>query len=539
MTEYGQTIPGVGIIRPYHIVVFVAALFFLYFAGMGSYPLADADEPTYAQVGKEMAESGEWLTPQYHGKNWFDKPPVFYWLAAASTRVFGPNDMAPRFPSAIAGLGLLVLVYLLASYDFGKRVGLISAVVMATCVQQIILARSSVTDMTFVFFLILGLYGYRRWFDCEKGKGIGWAVLLGAGTGLAMITKGPVAPVLMGLAILVHIAWMREWKKLAGIEAAIGVLAFAITGLPWYLAMLYLHGQEFIDGFLVANNITRFLKPEHAGTTGGLQSYLLNIPTLLGMFFPWSVFLIQGILKYRKVNTGAKLAFVWTAVIFIFFTLSKTQLPTYIFPIYPVAAIFVALLWDDAQNNLKSIKKGIVAGVITTVLIAGVLVSWTNNKFPEAAAGAQLLSGCLALGMIIAGVLILKLKEQMTAVWVIAGSMVCFTVVLMSLCIPVLSNRISMRDIVNLVPKSGTPLVVEYRLPYPSAGYYLEREVANIDDPDWYITELPKPAPVFIITKESYGKELLDLGAKEILRLGGRSLFANEAGVVLKGGTKH
>jgi len=537
MTKLGQTNIGVGTIRPYHIVLFVAALFFLYFSGIKSYPLVDPDEPTYAQVGKEMAASGEWLTPQYHGMNWFDKPPMFYWLAAVSTHIFGSTDMAPRFPSAIAGLGLLVLVYLLASYDFGKRVGLIATVVMATCVQQIILARSSVTDMTFVLFLTLGLYAYRRWFDCEKGKGMGWAVLLGAGIGLAMLTKGPVAPVLMGITILIHIAWMKQWKKLAGIEALIGVLTFALIGLPWYLAMLYLHGQEFIQGFLVANNITRFLKPEHTSTTGGPQSYLLNIPTLLGMFFPWSVFLVQGILRYRKINTGTKLAFAWTTVIFVFFSISKTQLPTYIFPLYPAASIFVALLWNDIQQNTRIIKVGIAAGIFTTLLIACVLTSWASKQYPEAATEVLLLSGCLALGMIVAGLLLLKVKEKLIAVWVIAGSMVCFTVVLMSLCIPLLTNRLSLRDIVDHIPKADTSLVVEYRLPYPSAGYYLEREVNNINDLNWYRLELPKNAPVFIITKQKYGGVLVDNGATEVCKLGGFSLLTNHAGTVLKGGT--
>ncbi len=129
-------------------VLIAAGFYVLYFARMGSYPLLDPDEPVYGRVATEMAAGEGWVTPHYDGQPWFDKPPLFYWLTGATVSILGPTELACRLPSAILAVALVLLVYALASHDFGRPAGVLAALAMATSLQQIILARAAVTDMT-------------------------------------------------------------------------------------------------------------------------------------------------------------------------------------------------------------------------------------------------------------------------------------------------------------------------------------------------------------------------------------------------------
>ena len=134
-------------------VLIAVGLFALYFAALGGPPLLDPDEPIYGQVAKEMARGGGWLTPHYAVHVRFYKPPLFYWPSGICVKLFGPTELACQLPRR-SSRWLALLVYA-SRDDSGRRAGVISAIVMATCLQQIV-ARAAVTDMTLVFCLTAG-----------------------------------------------------------------------------------------------------------------------------------------------------------------------------------------------------------------------------------------------------------------------------------------------------------------------------------------------------------------------------------------------
>ena len=134
-------------------------------------------------------------------------------------------------------------MYLLAKHDFGRRAGILAAIVFGTSLETIVLARAAVTDMTLVCTLAAALYGYRRWLD---SKSAGWAIFCGAMTGLGMLAKGPVV-VLLAATIIIHLLWTRQLRRLASWQALLAVVAALAVGLPWYLAMWQMHGQPFIE----------------------------------------------------------------------------------------------------------------------------------------------------------------------------------------------------------------------------------------------------------------------------------------------------
>lgn len=516
------------------VALVALGLFALYFAAMGSYPLVDVDEPAYGQVAKEMAAGAGWLTPHYDGKPWFDKPPLFYWLSGASVKLFGPTEFACRLPSAILAVGVLFLLYALVKYDFGKRAALLSCLVLATSLQMIILARAAVTDMTLLFCLLGALYAYRRWFGEVESEtcNLRWMAACGAFTGLGMLAKGPVAPALLFATFFIHLWISGRLRRLVSLDALAGVATALIVGLPWFVAMYLIHRDLFVQGFLVANNITRFLKPEHAGQTGGWYSYLLNIPTLFVFFFPWSVFLPSGLLRFRGANAGAKLAAIWFGVVFVFFSLSKTQLVTYIFPLYPAAALFVGVLLDRATSGEngteKSVRKGLIAMLVMSILIDAGLMQQAHAKFPGAMAAACAMGGVLVLAAILA-----RTWKMPRSAWTIGTGMVAFTSILMFGLVPKITPNISTQEILRVVPRDAR--VVNYGLWKPSLFFYLGRNPERITDKAVIRRLLAGQESTWVICKDT-NVRLLPLDTTvEVARMGGLSVITNETATNRKG----
>lgn len=382
------------------VVILVALAGYFFFYQLGALALTDPDETFYAQTSKEMLERGEWLTPYLYGKPQFEKPILFYWLVHASYKVFGVNEFAARFPSALFALIGLIAMYLLGSTLFNRRVGLFAAAILGTNVEYVILARACVTDMVLTVFLLIGIY--RFFAGYFEGKRYAY-ILSGVAFGFAVLTKGPI---FIALALGVILLFLVLAKDLAGIrKMPVGwiALAYLAVAVPWYMIAYKLHGTTFVDEFFGFHNITRFVVSEHKI---GSQVYY-NIPIILGGFFPWSVFLPLGLWRMfrmaRSRDEGAArekraaiFILTWLAVIFLFFTASSTKLPTYIFPLFISLALIVAVFWDrlidDAAADVAAGgRKGLLISsyALTAIACAGSVggIVYTVVDYPAITAG--------------------------------------------------------------------------------------------------------------------------------------------------------
>ena len=125
------------------LLIFVCSLFYL--LKLGSYRLIDVDEPRYAEAAKEILNLHNWITPHFNYELRFDKPIFFYWLIAFSYLTFGITEFAARFPSAILAILLVLFTYLFGRKTISKSYGLISALILATSIEFIAIARMSIT----------------------------------------------------------------------------------------------------------------------------------------------------------------------------------------------------------------------------------------------------------------------------------------------------------------------------------------------------------------------------------------------------------
>lgn len=332
----------------------------LSFWSLGSLPLVDVDEPVYGQVGKEMAHTGlsGWLTPHYGGLPWFDKPPLFYWLVALSMRLFGVSEFAARLPSALMSVVLVGATYALArrAYPQQPQAGLWAGFALATSLQFFMLARACVTDMTLAVCLTLALFALYVWTATNQAR---WALLAGVMTGLAVLTKGPAFLTLVGTQAILYLCLTRQAKRLLSPVLWAGFAVSLLVAVPWFALMIHQHGQQFIQGFLEANNVTRYLKAEHQST----QAFWFFVPVFLCLFFPWTLALpatfraVWWRLKEERSSPGqpAPTLFLalWFALVFVFFSASQSKLITYIFPLYPVAAVLVGRWICERSREAK------------------------------------------------------------------------------------------------------------------------------------------------------------------------------------------
>src|SRR4030065_820946 len=142
------------------LVPIIAITIFVSFFRLGSVTLFDVDEAVFAEAAKEMVESGNWITPTYNGENRYDKPILFYWLMAASYKVFGINEFAARFPSAIASLLLVLSVFFFIRQFRVEKDAFFAAISLVLSIYFLAYSRAAVTDMTMTLFITISIFSF-------------------------------------------------------------------------------------------------------------------------------------------------------------------------------------------------------------------------------------------------------------------------------------------------------------------------------------------------------------------------------------------
>ncbi|MFH1553152.1 MAG: glycosyltransferase family 39 protein [Candidatus Omnitrophota bacterium] len=425
--------------RNFHFVILLLAVtLFLFFFKLGDMALTDPDETFYAQTAKEMLNAGEWVTPTIFGKPQFEKPVLYYWFVVASYMVFGVSEFAARFPSVILAIAGVLGVYFLGRLLFSPLCGFFSGLILATCAQYIVLARACVTDMALMTFILFCLVFFLM--GQATGKKTHY-LISSAMAALAVLTKGPIGLFIPAVVVGLYVLLNRQWKKaFKGIPTFWCVLVFIAICLPWYLAVIRVHGSVFIAEFFGFQNITRFLKPEHR--IG--DSALFYIPVIIAGFFPWSLFLPLGawdMYRNRKASSRLKapglFLLIWFLTVFLFFSFSRTKLVTYIFPLFPVMALVTGRFWErfvlrGAED--KSVRKSmnisyIIFAVFGILAMVGIFFV-VKHEYAQATGGAILVTGVFAVGLSAAVVLFLCDKK------ILSFSSIVLAVVL--LCVPLI-----------------------------------------------------------------------------------------------------
>jgi 4-amino-4-deoxy-L-arabinose transferase-like glycosyltransferase len=325
----------------------VAALAF--FAGLGRLPLIEPDEGRNAEVARELLASGDWITPHFNTLTYLDKPVVYFWLVAASFRVWGVTEWAARLPSAVMALATMLLCWFMARRMFGDSCALRAGIVFATSPLVIGLSRFVIFDMMLAFLITLAMLCF--WLAAEGDfQTPKWSAMMFAALGVAAITKGPVGFLLPLFSILAFQALRGRFGELRRLRWGLGVAVFLAVALPWFVAVSIQH-PEFPRYALWQESLQRFA----AGTARRRGSVLYYLPVYLAGFFPWSFFLLLAVtnrlrrLRELRQKTLIPILFLltWAGVVFVFFTISRSKLPAYFLPAMVPLSILMARAWAD------------------------------------------------------------------------------------------------------------------------------------------------------------------------------------------------
>ncbi len=326
------------------ILLGVAVLVF-YHLGAGS--LWDQDETKYAQIAREILQTGDPITLHINGAPWYVHPPLYMWLVALTGRVAGFTEFTVRFWSAAFSVLTVYVTMLLGRAWFGPRAGVLAGAILAVTFQFLVQSRLAVFDTVLLAWMLLAVYAFVQGYRGGKRADYLRFFLF---TGLATLTKGPIGLLLPALVIVPFVAIRRAWPRWREVPWGTGLAVYALVGLSWYAAETWLHGRAFLAAVLGYYGVGRFFGVVE--NQAGPWYYYVPIVFLGGI--PWTAFWPAAAalhLRRRRDHDGSLFVLLWCAITFVFYSAAGTKLPNYVLPIYPIAAVGVAALWDAALGT--------------------------------------------------------------------------------------------------------------------------------------------------------------------------------------------
>lgn len=369
--------------------------YFIFFFNIGNYPLMDVDETRYVSMARDMFHCKDFLTLYLNGEFFFEKPPLYFWGECLSFAIFGKvTEFTARFPVALYGTLSTLLLYFTGKKIVSRRFGVISALILATTLEFVILAKFAILDIvvtTCVGFSVM--FGFLTQFVQDKNKKYMWWLFY-IFSGLAVMAKGiPGFVVPFAVMFFVTIA-NKTFKQVFKPQYILpGFLLFFLIVLPWHLIMFKIHDPLFFHEYIIKHHIERFLNSNEINREQPFYFYIL---TVLWGLVPWIFSAIAvGITKLKSIKkfnvtelSNPQKYLLFNAIAFVvtmlFFSSSSTKLITYILPVYFFTASILGVVWEDYMFNKKyekpiNITVYILGGIC---ILAGILTCFAKFVLP-------------------------------------------------------------------------------------------------------------------------------------------------------------
>ena len=367
--------------------VLVAVSTVIWFSALGFRTLVKPDEGRYAEIPREMAASGDWVTPRLDGIKYFEKPPLQYWVTAAAFKAFGENDWTARLWAGATGFLGVLIAGGLGWRLYGPAAGALAATVLATSVMYFVIGHLNTLDMATSVFLqaAVAAFLFAQGAPPAAREERRWMLGAWAAMALATLSKGLIGlafPVLTLIVYSIVERDLRPWKRLHIVP---GLALFLVIAAPWFVAVS-IANPEFPRFFFVHEHFERFLTTEHHR----VQPFWYFAPILLGGLVPWSTVAVQGWIEGWRPSTGSgstgsgstgsgqvgtvhagRFLALWALVIFLFFSASGSKLPSYILPVIPALAVLSgdALARMPGRTLRWHLAAVVVAGLVGLLLL--------------------------------------------------------------------------------------------------------------------------------------------------------------------------
>ncbi len=309
----------------------------LYFTGLSASGLLGPDEPRYASIGREMARSGDWITPRLWGAPWFEKPALTYWMTGTAFKLGFGEDLAPRVPVAVLSVAFLIFFQWVLSREFGARAAWTAALILGTSAAWLGCSFIGTTDLPMAAAFSAAMLLSLNWIATGGRRRLPLAAAL---LGVAVLAKG-----LVPLVLTLPLIWCgrRHWRDLLRLPVA---GAFLIVAAPWYVLCYFRNGAVFLRTFFWEQHVERFI----SGSLAHGQPFWFYVPVLAAALMPWTpaALLLARRTLYR--DTRRRFLLLWLLFVLVFFSLSKNKLPGYLLPLAPAAAALMGIALAEAKG---------------------------------------------------------------------------------------------------------------------------------------------------------------------------------------------
>ena len=369
--------------------------YFVFFFNIGNYAFMDVDETRYVSMARDMFHGKDFLTLYLNGDYFFEKPPLYFWGECLSFAIFGKvNEFTARFPVALYGTLSTLLVYFTGKKVVSRRFGVISAIILATTLEFVILAKFAILDIvvtTCIGFSVM--FGFLSQFVSDKNKKYMWWLFY-IFSGLAVMAKGiPGFVVPFAVMFFVTLA-NKTFKQVFRPQYILpGFLLFFLIVLPWHIIMFKIHDPLFFNEYIMKHHINRFFSSSQIDRKQPFYFYIL---TLLWGLIPWIFSVIAiAIAKVKAIKnisfkdlSDRKKFLLFNGIAFLvtmlFFSVSKTKLITYILPVYFFTSFLIGALWENYMFNNKykkpvNISVYILGGIC---ILAGIVTCFSKYFLP-------------------------------------------------------------------------------------------------------------------------------------------------------------
>ncbi len=479
------------------LIWLIVGIGLLYYGLLGSHPLFIPDEGRYSEIAREMVATHDYITPRLNGIVFLDKPILYYWLQASAIHWFGVKEWALRFwPATLGVLGCLV-TYGTTRFLFDRRTGLLASIILAANPFYYGAAHYANLDLEVAVFisaaLLFSLCGLQSQKTKQRTLFFCFAYVASA---LAILTKG-----LIGIAfpILIIGAWAllrRRWSILKEIGLLSGFCIIAILVIPWYY-LVQKANPEFLHFFFITQQVSRFLSHD---VFNGQKPFLFFIPVLFAGLFPWSLFLIQALIKttrscwfYPKEHPKTVFLSLWFWIIFIFFSLPQSKLIGYILPALPAAAILIAhyinAFWNSPEK--PHIRHMILYCIIGYLVVAALCFIIPSLRIiTDAETPASQIHGLYALGgLFILGSIPLWFSHCCRHIFYGCVAMACITILFLFSSASTINQKTIKPLALQMKPliKPNDEVVAFYQQRY-DLPLYLERRITMVAD--WHAPDI-------------------------------------------------
>jgi 4-amino-4-deoxy-L-arabinose transferase-like glycosyltransferase len=533
-----------------HLLVLTMLCGLFFFAPMDLRGLWEPDEARHAEIAREMAESGDWVTTRLNYVKYFEKPIMSFWLLGGSFKLFGVSESAARIVTASTAACVVFFVYFIGRRLWNQSAGFWSAVCLTTSIMFMTIAQVLLVDMPLCLGIVMSFLGVLQLRD-DKNRG---RYLFWGGAAFGFLSKGALGVALPLLLTLSFALWVREWSLLKKILRLRGILFFIIICAPWYV-LVSVRNPEFLP-FFWDEHWQRLLTNQHSRW----QPPWFYIPFLLGGFLPWIVFLPWAVYKiwpgFKALRHQSQhqvlWVFLWLVIYLLFFSLSSSKMPHYILPLMPALALIVGcplatfFAYGQDEKNPPFLRRSLA--VLAILLLALALGSAVAMEFFTELENFRLSLAALVLPLLLLaaslGIFIWRGHWWMPAVGPVAA-MVVVLIFLANIAAPI-DNWRSLKGLLNSIALDlrQDDILMSYGDTYYGLAFYGGRRMVvainwgELDfgrrlDPEQAKWFLPDDDAVFRFIKDSR-QRIIVVGKAQAVDEMGKDSGNNPAGLLFE-----